>query len=82
MSEVNFPEWVLSARFDSGFTTGLMRKDLCLAREAAEQLGLPLPLLKAVVDAWHADTEKPADSDDFNHITTPVLARAMQGGPQ
>lgn len=78
ISEVNFPEWVLSERFDSGFTTGLMRKDLRLAREAAEQLGLPLPLLQAVVDAWHENTDYPVDSDDFNHITTPILACATQ----
>lgn len=76
VSEVNFPEWVLSERFDSGFTTALMRKDLRLARDAAEQLGIPLTLLQAVVDAWHADTNHPADSDDFNHIATPILARA------
>ena len=76
VSEVNFPEWVLSERFDSGFTTGLMRKDLRLARDAAEQLGVPLSLLQAVVDAWHADPDQPADSDDFNHIATPILAFA------
>lgn len=76
VSEVNFPEWVLSERFDSGFTTGLMRKDLRLARDAAEQLGIPLNLLQAVVDAWHADPHQPADSDDFNHIATPILAFA------
>lgn len=69
---------VLSERFDSGFTTGLMRKDLRLARDAAEQLGIPLPLLQAVVDAWHGNADHPADSDDFNHITTPILARATQ----
>ncbi|MGO2579610.1 MAG: NAD(P)-dependent oxidoreductase [Halomonas sp.] len=78
VSEVNFPEWVLSERFDSGFTTGLMRKDLRLARDAAEQLNIPLGLLNAVVDAWHANANQPTDSDDFNHIATPILARATQ----
>ncbi|WP_235040843.1 NAD(P)-dependent oxidoreductase [Vreelandella profundi] len=78
VSEVNFPEWVLSERFDSGFTTGLMRKDLRLARDAAEQLNIPLGLLNAVVAAWHANADHPADSDDFNHIATPILARATQ----
>jgi 3-hydroxyisobutyrate dehydrogenase len=82
ISEVNFPEWVLSERFDSGFTTGLMRKDLRLARDAAQQLGIPLPLLKAVVDAWHANPDHPADSDDFNHISTPILARVSQAEGQ
>lgn len=80
VSEVNFPEWVLSERFDSGFTTGLMRKDLRLARDAAEQLNIPLGLLNAVVDAWHANANQPTDSDDFNHIATPILARATQTG--
>ncbi|WP_244287550.1 NAD(P)-dependent oxidoreductase [Vreelandella nigrificans] len=80
VSEVNFPEWVLSERFDSGFTTGLMRKDLRLAREAAQQLGIPLGLLQTVVDMWHSDAEQLGDSDDFNHIATPILARATQGG--
>lgn len=76
VSEVNFPEWVLSGRFDSGFTTGLMRKDLRLALDAAEQLGLPLGLLMAVVERWHADPERTLDSDDFNRIASPVLALA------
>ncbi len=76
ISEVNFPEWILSGRFDSGFTSGLMRKDLRLARDAAEGLGLNLGLLEQVVSDWHADREKPADADDFNHITSSILAQA------
>ncbi|OLO05324.1 MULTISPECIES: NAD(P)-dependent oxidoreductase [Salinicola] len=76
ISEVNFPEWILSGRFDSGFTSGLMRKDLRLARDAASGLGLDLSLLQQVVAGWHADPDRPADSDDFNHITSPILAQA------
>lgn len=76
VSEVNFPEWVLSGRFDSGFTTGLMRKDLRLAKDAAEYLGIPLPLLQAVVKAWHENPDHPTDNDDFNHIASPILACA------
>lgn len=73
VSEVNFPEWILSERYDSGFTTGLMRKDLRLAREAAEKLKMPIGLLHAVVDAWHADPQQPADSADFNCIVQAIL---------
>nr|WP_281180451.1 NAD-binding protein [Terasakiispira papahanaumokuakeensis] len=69
VSEVNFPEWILSERFDSGFTMGLMRKDLRLARDAAAHMQLPDGLLNAVVDAWHADPDNPQDTDDFNAIT-------------
>ncbi|QJQ95650.1 MULTISPECIES: NAD(P)-dependent oxidoreductase [Halomonadaceae] len=74
VSEVNFPEWILSGRFDSGFTCGLMRKDLRLARDAAERLAMPPGLLQAVVEAWHADHEHPSDSDDFNRIVSPLMA--------
>ncbi|WP_148252181.1 NAD(P)-dependent oxidoreductase [Aidingimonas lacisalsi] len=77
VSEVNFPEWVLSERFDSGFTTGLMRKDLRLARDAAHNLNMPRGLLDAVVEAWHADPEHPADSDDFNRIVAAQLSPAL-----
>lgn len=73
VSEVNFPEWILSRRFDSGFTTGLMRKDLRLARDAAERLGMAPGLLARVVEAWHADPEHPSDGDDFNRIVSALL---------
>jgi len=76
ISEVNFPEWILSGRFDSGFTSGLMRKDLRLARAAADGLDLDLALLQQVVAGWHVDADHPADADDFNHITSPILAQA------
>lgn len=74
VSEVNFPEWILSERFDSGFTMGLMRKDLRLARDAAAQMQLPDGLLNAVVDAWHAHPDNPQDTDDFNAITQAWMA--------
>ena len=36
VSEVNFPKWVLNDAFDSGFTMGLMRKDVGLALDLAK----------------------------------------------
>ncbi|PMR74757.1 NAD(P)-dependent oxidoreductase [Billgrantia endophytica] len=73
VSEVNFPEWVLSERFDSGFTMGLMRKDLGQAQAAAKALGLSLPLLAQVARAWQQSRDAIADGEDFNRIVTPVL---------
>ncbi|ALM53024.1 NAD(P)-dependent oxidoreductase [Halomonas huangheensis] len=73
VSEVNFPRWILSDAFDSGFTTGLMRKDLRLARDAAIDQGLSLDLLNKVVEQWHADADGLSDSADFNHITDAIL---------
>ncbi|WP_235207476.1 MULTISPECIES: NAD(P)-dependent oxidoreductase [Halomonas] len=69
VSEVNFPRWILSDSFDSGFTMGLMRKDLRLAQQTAGDLEMPDGLLRSVVEAWHADAETLLDGDDFNAVT-------------
>ena len=42
VSEVNFPKWVLNDTFDSGFSMGLMRKDVGLALDLAKTSGVDL----------------------------------------
>ena len=44
ISEVHFPTWIISDRFDSGFSMALMRKDVRLAQELAHRAGADLPL--------------------------------------
>ena len=78
VSEVNFPRWILEESFDSGFSMGLMRKDLRLAHQTAQRLGLDDGLLERVRDAWHDDTLSLDDSDDFNRITAQMLKAARQ----
>jgi 3-hydroxyisobutyrate dehydrogenase len=73
VSEINFPRWVLSGSFDSGFTMGLMRKDLRLAQQTAHELGQPDSLLQRVMDTWHADPVSLPDTEDFNCITRQML---------
>jgi 3-hydroxyisobutyrate dehydrogenase len=73
VSEVNFPKWVLSNTFDSGFTMGLMRKDLRLARDFGAQAGVQGGIFDAVMQTWHNDSAAIADSDDFNRIITHFL---------
>jgi len=68
VSEVNLPNWVLNDAFDSGFTMGLMRKDVRLAKSLAESLGLELPLLERVAALWAQSAESLADGEDFNRI--------------
>lgn len=68
VSEVNFPKWVLSDSFDSGFTMGLMRKDLGLATEYIEANGMQLDLAQQVLQRWQASAEQLADGEDFNRI--------------
>lgn len=68
LSEVHFPTWVLSDRFDSGFSMGLMRKDVRLARELADQVGAKLPVTEFVGKLWEASKEHLADGEDFTRM--------------
>ena len=68
ISEVHFPTWIMSDRFDSGFSMGLMRKDVRLARELAERCGAELPLTAAVGKMWAASAERLSDADDFTRM--------------
>ncbi|MCY1667398.1 NAD(P)-dependent oxidoreductase [Rhizobium sp. SL86] len=67
ISEVHFPTWVMSDRFDSGFSMGLMRKDVRLAKKLADSTGAQLPLAEQVANLWTGSTEL-ADSDDFTRM--------------
>ncbi|WP_370402509.1 NAD(P)-dependent oxidoreductase [Sulfitobacter sp. JB4-11] len=69
VSEVNFPKWILNDRFDSGFTMGLMRKDVGLALDLAEGLGVDLAGFAGLADIWLNRSDKIADTADFNAIT-------------
>lgn len=69
----NWPEWIQSGAFDSGFTVGLMRKDVDLALEVADERRLGVPLLARVRDLWHAGEQELGPHADFNLI-------AEQGG--
>jgi 3-hydroxyisobutyrate dehydrogenase len=68
VSEVNFPKWILNGAFDSGFTMGLMRKDVGLAIKLAAQSGLDLPATRSVAEIWEASRDELPDSADFNEI--------------
>lgn len=67
ISEVHFPTWVMSDRFDSGFSMGLMRKDVRLAKKLADSTGAQLPLAEQVASLWAGTTEL-ADSEDFTRM--------------
>ena len=69
ISEVHFPKWIMSNRFDSGFATGLMRKDVGLAAELVAEMGLDLPLSREVARLWLEDRTAVADSEDFTRMS-------------
>ncbi|WP_176494161.1 NAD(P)-dependent oxidoreductase [Cobetia sp. 5-25-4-2] len=64
-SQVMFPSWVINKAYDSGFTMGLMRKDVGLASDLAAALGLELPLANAVAQLWDESRASLDDSEDF-----------------
>lgn len=68
VSEVNFPKWVLNDAFNSGFTMGLMRKDVGLALDLAKSSGVDLSGFSTIADIWLNASTDIADSDDFNAI--------------
>ena len=68
ISEVHFPRWIMSNRFDSGFSAGLMRKDVGLAADLAAETGLDLPLSREVARLWLEDRTKVADTEDFTRM--------------
>ncbi len=78
ISEIHFPNWVLPRSFDSGFSTGLMRKDVRLARELAERVGCAMPLADLVADLWAEENSGLEDSDDFMHMGDPSVDRLSQ----
>ncbi len=68
ISEIHYPTWVLSSRFDSGFSAGLMRKDLRLALEMADALGVDAALASHSSRLWSETESGLADGDDFTRI--------------
>ncbi len=78
ISEVMLPRWVLPGSFDSGFSAGLMRKDVGLAAELARETGTTLPLSTAVARLW---AESPiADTEDFTRMADHRSAKESRHG--
>ena len=68
VSELNFPKWITNEAYDSGFTMGLMRKDVGLATGLASRLGIYLPATETIASIWENSREMLDDSADFNEI--------------
>lgn len=73
-TEVNWPRWILSGTFDSGFAAGLMRKDVRLALGLAEAVGAPLDATARAAAAWEALRDAVPDDADFNRLSAAIMA--------
>lgn len=65
LSEVHFPKWALSGSFDSGFSAGLMRKDLRLALALAAENDSRLPMAELAAGLWSEGASGIRDDQDF-----------------
>ena len=61
---VKFPDYILTEAFNSGFGMGLMVKDVGIAVELGEELGIPAALAEHTLELWReAAAALPADAD-------------------
>jgi 3-hydroxyisobutyrate dehydrogenase-like beta-hydroxyacid dehydrogenase len=67
-SQDKFPKAILPRTFDSGFTTGLMYKDLKLCLEEAGAAGVPMSVANAVCELWRRAFEEMGGEKDFTTI--------------
>jgi 3-hydroxyisobutyrate dehydrogenase len=79
-TQIMFPTWVLNKAYDSGFTMGLMRKDVGLASDLAASLDLDLPLSRIVAALWQASSESLPDNEDFCAIVQRTDAKLYGRG--
>ncbi|AUC98371.1 MULTISPECIES: NAD(P)-dependent oxidoreductase [unclassified Bradyrhizobium] len=68
VTEHNFKTWILNDTFNSGFTMGLMRKDVQLSAALISALELSLPISGSVARCWANSVERYPDNEDFNRI--------------
>ena len=70
---MNWPRWIASGTFDSGFSAGLMRKDVRLALGLAEAVGAPLDATARAAAAWEALAAAVPDAADFNRLPAAIF---------
>jgi len=63
-----FHQFILSRRFDAGFSLGLMLKDLRTAMEIAHATGSPVPLGEACLDLWSEARDELGNNADHTEI--------------
>lgn len=67
-SRDKFPKSILTRKFDYGFATGLMYKDVRLCLEESRHLGVSMPVASSVLDAWKRTHDELGGEKDFTTI--------------
>jgi 3-hydroxyisobutyrate dehydrogenase len=79
-TENKWPNYVLPETYDSGFTAGLMVKDIRIALGLAEATGAPSQLAARTVELWGRAVEQLGPGADHTEIVR-WLRRAGEPGP-
>lgn len=79
-SEVKFPRHILPGTYDSGFTVGLMEKDIATALRIAGGHGLEVPVIGSVHALWAAAVAELGPDADFTRIHEFVTGLPCEGG--
>lgn len=69
-TEDKFPRAVLTRRFDYGFRTELLHKDISLASALARRAGVPLIVGRAVELVWELAMREGLAEEDFTSVVT------------
>ena len=64
----NYPTWIFTDKFDSGFTMKLMRKDVRLAMDLLRSQNINAPIAAEAGRLWAASAGTIGDAEDFNRI--------------
>jgi 3-hydroxyisobutyrate dehydrogenase-like beta-hydroxyacid dehydrogenase len=67
-SRDKFPRAILPRKFDYGFTTALMYKDVRLCMQESQALGVSMPVANAVRDMWQKTNDDFGGEQDFTNI--------------
>jgi 3-hydroxyisobutyrate dehydrogenase-like beta-hydroxyacid dehydrogenase len=71
-----FPKAVIPRKFDLGFATTLMLKDVRLCVAEARALGVPNEVMSAVLGAWETANSEIGGGKDFTTVIQPIEKRA------
>jgi 3-hydroxyisobutyrate dehydrogenase len=64
----NYPTWIFTDKFDSGFTMKLMRKDVRLAMDLLRSQNINAPIASEAGRLWEQSARSIGDGEDFNRI--------------
>jgi 3-hydroxyisobutyrate dehydrogenase len=76
-TETKWPRYVLPDTFDSGFTAGLMVKDIRIALDLARATGAPAGLAERTVELWGRAVDRLGPAADHTEIAR-WLAEQME----